>query len=247
MPDEQENFQTTGPSWQERAEKYNGFNVVYSPSNSRLSQWLFLISSVCLHSTLRHVKRSDTVIDFGCGIGHHTQVIYSYAGKTIGVDITHGMIQRARASFGNLPISFEQIDGIHLPFESNSVDLIWISGVMKYSLFVSDPKHREIVDEFIRVLKPGGWVYNFEMYVDQPSAIFSKDFIEGGFSLLSAPVVHLYQSKFDRLAVGKYRRLFLRKWWAVFSMVWTRATIRENRLNNRLRDYFFEYRKPDTH
>jgi ubiquinone/menaquinone biosynthesis C-methylase UbiE len=245
MPDELENFQTSGQSWQERAEQCEGVDAVYSPNHKERSQWLSLISSGCLQRALRRVKKSDTVVDFGCGIGHHTHAIYLRAGKTMGVDVTQGMIQRARASFGHLPILFEQIDGIHLPVESNSVALIWISGVLRYSLLVPNPKHREIVNEFFRVLKPGGWVYNFEMYVDQPSAAFSKDFLEGGFSLLSAPVVHLQRSKFDQIATGKYRRLFLRKWWADFSIWWTKSTVKEPRLDvNILRDYFFEYRKP---
>jgi ubiquinone/menaquinone biosynthesis C-methylase UbiE len=245
MPDELENFQTAGPSWQERAEKYEGLNAVYSPNNREQSKWLFLISSGCLQYALRRVQLGNTVVDFGCGIGNHTKIICLRAGKTIGFDITRGMIQRAQASYGHLPIWFEQIDGVHLPIEDNSVDLIWVSAVLRYSLLVLNPKHHEIVDEFSRVLKPGGWVYNFEMYVDQPSTIFSKDFINGGFSLLSIPIVHVYRSIFDKIAMGRFRGLFLRKWWADFSILWSQSAVKEERLNkSKLRDYFFEYRKP---
>ena len=92
MPDELENFQTTGPSWQERAEKCEGLDAVYSPNNKEQSEWLFLITSGCLQYALRRVQLTDTVVDFGCGIGHHTQAIYLRAGRTIGFDVTLGMI-----------------------------------------------------------------------------------------------------------------------------------------------------------
>ncbi len=244
MPDELENFQTTGPSWQERAEKYEGLNAVYSPNNIEQSKWLFLISSGCLQYALRRVQLSDTVVDFGCGIGNHTQAIYLRAGKAIGFDITRGMIQRAQANYGHLPILFEQIDGVHLPIEDNSVDMIWVSAVLRYSLLVPNPKHLQIVNEFSRILKPGGWVYNFEMYVDQPSTIFSKDFLNCGFSLLSIPIVHVYRSIFDKIALGRFHGVFLRKWWAGFSILWSRSTVKEVQLErSRLRDYFFEYQK----
>lgn len=106
MPDEIENIQTSGSSCQERTEKCDGVDAVYSPNHKEQSQWLSLISSGCLQYALRRVKRSDTVLDFGYGIGYQTRTIYSRAGKAIGVDIKQGMIQRAKALFGHLPIMF---------------------------------------------------------------------------------------------------------------------------------------------
>jgi ubiquinone/menaquinone biosynthesis C-methylase UbiE len=244
MPDELENFQTTGLSWQERAEQAEGVAAVYSPNNLFRSQWISLVNSVNLQSATRKTKDADTVLDFGCGIGHLTYLMSLPAGNTIGVDITPAMLKRAQHTYNNSSILFGQIDGIHLPLQSGSLNMVWVCGVLRYSLLVPQPRHREIVNEFFRVLKPGGRVYNLEMYVCQPSRIFSKDFLEGGFQLISAPVVHVHKSIFDRIAVGKYRRIFLQKWWARISVWQTQKMIREDQLHEEFRDYFFEYKKP---
>lgn len=244
MPDELDNFQTTGPSWQERAEQAEGVAAVYSPNNLFRSEWISLVNSVCLQHVTRKMKAHDAVLDFGCGIGHLTYLLSLPAGFSIGVDITPAMLKRARHAYSRSPILFWQIDGVHLPLPSSFLDTIWVCGVLRYSLLVPQPRHREIVNEFFRVLKPGGQVYNLEMYVDQPSHIFSKDFLEGGFHLISAPVVHVHKSIFDGIAVGKYRRIFLKKWWAGISIWWTQKMIREDYLNAEFRDYFFQYQKP---
>jgi len=244
MPDELENFQTTGPSWQERAEKFNDLSAVYAPGNSETSKWLSLLSTSCLEIALQKVNNNSVVVDFGCGIGYQTRRIHDRVGTVMGFDVTSRMIDRSIDSYGQLPIRFEKIDGVHLPVPDNSVDLIWVSGVLRYSLLVSDPRHSEIVQDFYRALKPGGRVYNFEMYVDLPSDIFSKDFLNYGFQLLAVSVVHVYKTWLDRLATKKYKRLFLRKWFAKLSIEWTRRNIDEHMLQKELRDYLFEYRKP---
>jgi ubiquinone/menaquinone biosynthesis C-methylase UbiE len=245
MPDEMDNFQTKGPSWQERAEKYNDISAVYAPGDENKSVWLSLISHCCLNDALKKINNKSVVVDFGCGIGHQTHAIFERAGVTMGYDITPGMIDRAKKIYGHLPIRFEVIDGIHLPVQENSVDLIWVSGVLRYSLLVPNPKHKLIVDEFYRVLKPGGYVYNLEMYVDLPSMIFSKDFHNRGFRLVSVFLVHIRQSGFDKMALGKYHDWFLRRWWAHLSIFWTNLVHSRKDLGKRIRDYFFIYQKPD--
>lgn len=243
MPDELENFQTSGESWQERAEKYEGVKAIYSPKSFRISQWLALLSSGCLYKTVQRLEPACTVLDFGCGIGHHTKLLALHSEYAIGFDITAGMLQRARSEYKELPILFGQIDGVHLPLETNSIDFIWICGVLRYSLNVPQPKHKEIVTEFHRVLKPGGYICNYEMYVNQPSSDFSRDFLDMGFSLRSVSVVNLYRSKFEKAAIGKFHSFFLRQWWANISEWATRITVKEKQLNKEMRDYFFIYQR----
>jgi ubiquinone/menaquinone biosynthesis C-methylase UbiE len=242
MPDEIGNFQTAGLSWQERAEKYNDISAVYS-SDLNKSRWLSNIYSACLSTIIRRTKKGYTALDFGCGIGHLTRQLSSFAERTFGVDITSEMLRRAQDANRNSSILFGQIDGIYLPFENNSIDLIWVSGVLRYSLLVPQPKHREIVKEFFRVLKPGGWVYNLEMYVDQSSSVFSRDFLENGFFMKYVSVVHVRNSVFDNIALG-YHRILLRRWWASLSIWWTQNFASEENLGLRIRDYLFNYQKP---
>jgi SAM-dependent methyltransferase len=243
MPDELNNFQTTGPSWQERAEKNEGVSAVYSPNDLARSQWISLLAGSCLQAAIQRIKPGDTALDFGCGIGQHTHTLSLHAARTLGVDITPGMLSRARSKFSGQAIEFAQIDGIYLPLSNETINLIWVCDVLRYSLLVPNPKHKDIVAEFLRVLKPGGLVFSYEMYVDQPSVTFSKDFEDSGFHLISNKVVHIQWSKFDRLATGKFRPIFLQKWWADVCVGLTQITTREERLDNRLRDYLFIYQK----
>ncbi len=243
MPDELGNFQTTGDSWQERAEKYEGLSAVYAPGDLIRSRWISLITETCLQKATQQLQPGNAVLDFGCGIGQHTKILSLYSGHALGVDITSGMLTRARTTYDQSPINFAQIDGVLLPLRNESIDLIWISTVLRYSLLVPNPKQKDIVKEFSRVLKPGGVVLNFEMYVDLPSKVFSKDFLELGFYLRSAKVVHVQWSKFDRIATGKFRTIFLRRWWAKTCVNWNRMVTREDQLNGKLRDYLFLYQK----
>ncbi len=243
MPDELGNFQTTGPSWQERAEKSEGVAAVYSPNNLVHSKWLAFVHDVCLEFAIKFLSRSQTALDFGCGIGRCTPKLSESAGTTIGVEITPGMLLRAHSICNGRRIVLAQIDGVHLPLEDQLVDLIWVSGVLRYSLLVPNPTHAQIVREFYRVLKPRGIVCNVEMYVDQPSQVFVKDFLQIGFLLRQQSIVHVYNSTFDRIALGKYRRIFLKRWWARLSVRLTELTVREKYLDNILRDYFFVYQK----
>jgi ubiquinone/menaquinone biosynthesis C-methylase UbiE len=243
MVDELENFQTTGQTWQERAENNEGLLAVYSPNDLIRSQWISLVSGSCLEAAIHRIKPSDTVLDFGCGIGQHTKTLSLYATHTLGVDITLGMLNRARSTYIGQPIEFTQIDGINLPVKNETIDLIWVCDVLRYSLLVPNPKHRDIVLEFLRVLKPGGLVFSYEMYVNQPSTIFSKDFLDSGFHLISKKVVHVQWSRLGRLATGRLRTIFLQKWWANVCVGLTKISVREERLDKRLRDYLFIYQK----
>jgi SAM-dependent methyltransferase len=139
-----------------------------------------------------------------------------------------------------------RIDGVRLPLATGSVDLIWVCGVLRYSLLVEEPRHAEIVAEFDRVLRPGGFVCNVELYVDRPAAVFERDFAAHGFEVHDRRPVHVHRSRFEALALGRLRALFLRRWWARLAVAWTRRNVAEAELGRAIRDYGFVYRKRAT-
>jgi SAM-dependent methyltransferase len=244
VPDELPGFQTEGLSWQERAEQCGGDCAVYAPDDPRLSRWLALVHGECLREALNLLRPDAVVVDFGCGTGEKTAVLAARAGQVVALDITPGMLQRARDRCAGLNVLVGRIDGVHLPLHDASIDVVWISSVLRYSLLVPEPRHREIVDELHRVLRPGGYVCNVEMYVREGASTFAADFRARGFEILEQRPVHVFRSRPDRLALGRWHRVFLRRFWARLSVAWTRRRMTEDQLGRSLRDYFFIYRRP---
>ena len=95
-----------------------------------------------------------TIIDIGCGTGFFTRQLkkrYSNA-DVVGCDIAEGMIRQAREKEGWFKKARYQVaDMDALPFDDNSVDLIFSNLALQWS---AEP--RKTFRELARVLKPGG-------------------------------------------------------------------------------------------
>jgi len=81
-----------------------------------------------------HVENDSWLIDMGCGTGNYTAALQQVAERVIGIDISMGMLQRARTKFP--AIQFVQGDIAFLPFSSNTFD-----GALAIRLFCS-PRRR---------------------------------------------------------------------------------------------------------
>lgn len=93
------------------------------------------------------------MVDFGCGTGYYAVEIARRAKKTIGVDLSGGMLEKARksAAKAGVTIEFLQSDGesLHLPPES--VDLVLLVHV-----YHEIPDKEKVMLEFRRILRMGG-------------------------------------------------------------------------------------------
>jgi arsenite methyltransferase len=106
---------------------------------------------------LASLKESDIVLDLGSGAGFDAflaaQKVGS-SGKVIGVDMTHEMIDKARANavragFQNVEFRLGEIE--NLPVSNGEVDVIISNCVINLS-----PEKETVFKEAFRVLKPGG-------------------------------------------------------------------------------------------
>lgn len=91
-----------------------------------------------------------TVIDLGCGTGFFTELLASNYRQVIGVDISSKMLnftKNNRRDVANLVAG----DAYHLPFQSNSIDLIYSNLVIQWCANLP-----HVINELMRVLKPGG-------------------------------------------------------------------------------------------
>jgi len=106
---------------------------------------------------LASLKKGDVVVDLGSGGGFDCFLAadrVTEAGKVIGVDMTPGMIDRARknaAKGGYTNIEFRLGEIEHLPVADGSVDVVISNCVINLA-----PDKSQVFNETFRVLKPGG-------------------------------------------------------------------------------------------
>lgn len=92
------------------------------------------------------ISATDRILDVGCGNGQFGEAIAKRLKADVrGVDV----VDYANA---NIPITF--FDGVHLPFEDNSFDVI-IMAMMLHHV----PHQEELIDEAIRCSKRGIVIY----------------------------------------------------------------------------------------
>jgi arsenite methyltransferase len=103
------------------------------------------------------IEPGESVVDIGCGAGIDTFIAAKQVGSTgkvIGVDMTEAMLTRARKA--NQEIGFDQVEfktGFmeELPISDGWADVIISNGVFNLS-----PDKERVLQEMVRVLKPGG-------------------------------------------------------------------------------------------
>lgn len=99
----------------------------------------------------------ETVVDLGCGAGIDTLLAaraVGPTGKVIGLDLTPGMVERARAHARQAGAAHVEIfEGVmeEIPLPDASVDVVVSNGVLNLS-----PRKSRAIAEMTRVLRPGG-------------------------------------------------------------------------------------------
>ena len=91
-------------------------------------------------------------LDFGCGAGPHRRIIetsgYVYTGVDYAASIDPARLARQGSSFENEVV---QYDGLTLPFDDATFDMIWAWSSLEHCIFPE-----KSFSEIGRVLKPGG-------------------------------------------------------------------------------------------
>jgi ubiquinone/menaquinone biosynthesis C-methylase UbiE len=107
---------------------------------------------------LCHIGPESTVLDVGCGVGYTPIYLARKLGcRVVGVDLYPSMVERARTRVRRAglegQVEIRQGDMLALPFEDGRFDAVMAESVVA---FAAD-KGRALA-EFVRVLKPGGYV-----------------------------------------------------------------------------------------
>lgn len=106
-------------------------------------------SAAYMHAA--RVVAGKSVLDLGCNTGYGTKILSGHAERAVGIDVSARAIQLAESEYGDSNIAFQLTDGVRIPFEDNSFNVVTcfqiIEHLVEYDSFMSEVK---------RVLTPDG-------------------------------------------------------------------------------------------
>jgi len=137
-------------------EAANNYDV--SRYEDQKSKKLYL--EVANKSFLRNLPQDNhiKILDFATGTGRLSFYLIEHGYKVVSVDITESMMrlgQKKQKEMGEKYIFWGLADGLALPFPNNTFDYIVTS---KFFHIMENRFHPEFLNEFFRVLKPGGQI-----------------------------------------------------------------------------------------
>jgi len=107
---------------------------------------------------LCHITAGNYVLDVGCGIGATPRYLVKRFGcRVVGIDIEPKMIERAAALAQHKGVAasceFRVAEAQDLPFEDHQFDVVLVESVNTFL-----PDRPKAFREYVRVIKPGGYV-----------------------------------------------------------------------------------------
>ena len=120
---------------------------------------------------LAHPKPGDTAIDLGCGSGALTRRLRPFSLGVTGMDISSGLIKRAKEQATTETYAVGDIRSTGFP--DASFDHVLYSGVLHH--FDTRTSRVETLREGFRILKPGGHLWAFDPNLHSPSMWLYRD------------------------------------------------------------------------
>lgn len=142
-----------------RGEAGGAYDEVATVYDSFSTAWDQHIAAPALSYVNRLIEQrvipGAMVLDAGAGTGERTLALleHSQPGKVIALDASKGMLAVAETKIRDARVSFVAGDIRHLPFADNTFDAVistWVIEIMAHP--------RAAIQEYIRVIKPGGIV-----------------------------------------------------------------------------------------
>jgi SAM-dependent methyltransferase len=109
---------------------------------------LYLIHRVAYEEAAKFAEQS-VVLDLGCNNGYGTVIVANNSRLTIGVDVSPAAVESAQRYNLRENVQYKVIDGLRLPFEDSTFDLVVSFQVIEHISNVA-----RYLSEIRRVLKP---------------------------------------------------------------------------------------------
>lgn len=98
-----------------------------------------------LRKVLEFIPPKQSIVELGAGAGWQSKILHDLGHTVIAFEIENSNYETIQ----EWPV--QQYDGVHIPLEDNSVDVVFSSNVLEHVLQLS-----ELEQEIERILKPGG-------------------------------------------------------------------------------------------
>lgn len=125
------------------------------------------------------LAKDKVVLDIACGTGYGSKILARTAKKVYGVDVDEATIKYAKQKFGSANVEYKVGDGIAIPLEDKSIDL-----VVTFETIEHIKDYNQFIKEIKRVLKPDGLAI-----ISTPNDV---EFAEGNH-------FHIHEFKFNEL------------------------------------------------
>ncbi len=159
-------MQTTDVPW-DRDFFYDTYPRLEEEFAARLDESLSPRGPSVLLQVVRELELppDSQVVDVGCGAGSHAFRLATHFGlRVLGLDPVQRHLDLARAARRDLHdeiasrVSFERGSATEIAVPTATIDLVWCRDVL-----VHEPDPVAAYAEFARVLRPGGFVVNYQM------------------------------------------------------------------------------------
>jgi 2-polyprenyl-3-methyl-5-hydroxy-6-metoxy-1,4-benzoquinol methylase len=104
------------------------------------------------NEVLPYIGSGDTILDIACGTGFGSEILSRHTNGTVtGGDIAQDAVDECRRSWQRANLEFAVLDGTKLPYTDHYFDKI-----VSFETIEHTTQYLAMVQEFFRVLKPGG-------------------------------------------------------------------------------------------
>ena len=163
--------------WTNRARGYSEYNQ-QEMADARRTMWRDKLLSLLGNQFPEKKPQEIKILDVGTGPGFFAILLAEAGYQVTAIDYTEEMLKEAQSNAGELAkcIAWKTGDAQALDVESNSCDVI-VTRNVTWNLPHPDLAYRE----WLRVLKPGGVLYNFDadwyghLYNEEKRSSYEKD------------------------------------------------------------------------
>jgi 2-polyprenyl-3-methyl-5-hydroxy-6-metoxy-1,4-benzoquinol methylase len=124
---------------------------VATDSFHSVEEYVLYLIHLKAYETAADLAKNHKVLDLGCNTGYGAKVLREHTANVVAVDVSARAIGEAQQRFGHFDIDFRIVDGIELPFDDGSFDLITSFQVVEH---IADTD--VYLSEIKRVLAPHG-------------------------------------------------------------------------------------------
>lgn len=101
----------------------------------------------------RALQSSALALDAGCGVGVYSSMLTHKGYHTIGLDVSSGMLKKAKSLFDEENVSFVRGSITNLPFKRGKFDVILCVDTLHH---LTNSHFTRALNEFARVIRPHG-------------------------------------------------------------------------------------------